>query len=133
MKDPLSEIIALLQPRAVFSKRISGAGRWGVRNSDFGQPSFCAMLEGSCRLAVDGKRPSEAWVYRQWSTCSRGGWPSRAISSAVKTTGSPRSPSVSVTARRAPSARRSADTSGNLRVDTRARVRVRIADAREAF
>lgn len=56
MKDPLSEVIALLQPRAVFSKRISGAGRWGVRYSDFGQPSFCAVLEGRCRLAVDGQR-----------------------------------------------------------------------------
>jgi AraC-like DNA-binding protein len=55
MKDPLSEVIALLQPRAVFAKRISGAGRWGVRYSDFGQPSFCAVLEGSCRLAVDGQ------------------------------------------------------------------------------
>jgi len=52
--DPLSEVIALLQPRTVFSKRISGAGRWGVRYSDFGQPSFCAVLEGHCRLAVDG-------------------------------------------------------------------------------
>jgi AraC-like DNA-binding protein len=57
MNDPLSEVIALLQPRAVFSKRISGAGRWGVRYSDFGHPSFCAVLEGSCRLAVDGERP----------------------------------------------------------------------------
>lgn len=57
MKDPLSEIITLLQPRAVFSKRISGAGRWGVRYSPFGQPSFCVVLEGSCRLAVDGHRP----------------------------------------------------------------------------
>lgn len=56
MKDPLSEVIALLQPRAVFSKRISGAGRWGVRYSDFGQPSFCVVLEGSCRLGVDGQR-----------------------------------------------------------------------------
>src|SRR5262249_6934932 len=55
--DPLSEVIALLQPRAVFSKRISGAGRWGVRYSEFGQPSFCVVLEGSCRLAVDGQRP----------------------------------------------------------------------------
>jgi AraC-like DNA-binding protein len=54
MNDPLSEVIALLQPRTVFSKRISGAGRWGVRYSDFGQPSFCAVLEGGCRLAVDG-------------------------------------------------------------------------------
>jgi AraC-like DNA-binding protein len=57
MNDPLSEVITLLQPRAVFSRRISGAGRWGVRYSAFGRPSFCAVLEGSCRLAVDGHRP----------------------------------------------------------------------------
>ncbi|HVK75161.1 MAG TPA: AraC family transcriptional regulator [Kofleriaceae bacterium] len=57
MTDPLSEVIRLLQPRAVFSKGISGAGRWGVRYTDFGQPSFCAVLEGRCRLAVDGQRP----------------------------------------------------------------------------
>lgn len=55
MSDPLSEVIALLQPRTVFSKAISGAGRWGVRYSDFGQPSFCAVLEGRCLLAVDGQ------------------------------------------------------------------------------
>ncbi len=54
MNDPLSQVVALLQPRAVFSKRISGAGRWGVRYAEFGNPSFCAVLEGSCRLAVDG-------------------------------------------------------------------------------
>jgi AraC-like DNA-binding protein len=57
MNDPLSEIIALLQPRAVFSRPISGAGRWGVRYSAFGQPSFCAVLEGRCRLRVDGHGP----------------------------------------------------------------------------
>lgn len=56
MKDPLSEVIALLQPRAVFAKRISGAGRWGVRYSKFGQPSFCVVIEGRCRLLVDGQR-----------------------------------------------------------------------------
>lgn len=54
MSDPLSEVITLLRPRAVFSKRISGAGRWGVRYSAFGHPSFAAVLEGRCRLAVDG-------------------------------------------------------------------------------
>ncbi|MET0551535.1 MAG: AraC family transcriptional regulator [Vicinamibacteria bacterium] len=54
--DPLSEVIALLRPRTVLSKRISGAGRWGVRYSAYGHPSFCAVLEGGCRLAVDGHR-----------------------------------------------------------------------------
>jgi AraC-like DNA-binding protein len=56
MTDPLTEVIALLQPRGVASKPISGAGRWGVRYSAFGHPSFCAMLEGRCLLAVDGHR-----------------------------------------------------------------------------
>jgi AraC-like DNA-binding protein len=57
MHDPLTEVIALLQPRAVFSRPISGAGRWGVRYSPFGQPSFCAVLDGRCRLTVDGHPP----------------------------------------------------------------------------
>jgi AraC-like DNA-binding protein len=56
MSDPLSEVIALLRPRGVASKPITGAGRWGVRYSKFGHPSFCAVLEGRCRLAVDGHR-----------------------------------------------------------------------------
>ncbi|MCB9598686.1 MAG: AraC family transcriptional regulator [Sandaracinaceae bacterium] len=55
MSDPLSDVIALLRPRTVFSKGITGAGRWGVRYSAFGHPSFCAVLEGRCRLAVDGQ------------------------------------------------------------------------------
>jgi AraC-like DNA-binding protein len=55
MSDPLSDIISLFRPRAVFAKGISGAGAWGVRYSEFGQPSFCVVLEGRCRLAVDGQ------------------------------------------------------------------------------
>ena len=35
--DPLSEVIALLRPRAVLAKGISGAGRWGVSYSAFGR------------------------------------------------------------------------------------------------
>ncbi len=57
MSDPLSEVIALLRPRTVFSKGIRGAGRWGVRYAAFGQPSFGGVIEGSCRLAVDGEAP----------------------------------------------------------------------------
>lgn len=55
MTDPLSQVIALLRPQAVFAKGISGAGRWGVRYAAFGQPSFCVVLDGRCRLAVDGE------------------------------------------------------------------------------
>ncbi|OBQ69623.1 AraC family transcriptional regulator (plasmid) [Mesorhizobium loti] len=57
MIDPLSEVIGLLRPRAVFTKGISGAGRWGVRYDDFGHPSFAVVLDGACRLAVDGQEP----------------------------------------------------------------------------
>lgn len=57
MADPLSEVIQLLRPRAVFSKGISGAGRWAVRYAEFGQPGFCAVTEGRCRLAVEGEAP----------------------------------------------------------------------------
>ena len=57
MVDPLADVIALLRPRAVYSKLISGAGAWAVRYPAFGQPSFCTMLEGHCVLAVDGQRP----------------------------------------------------------------------------
>lgn len=57
MIDPLSQVIALLRPQAVFAKGISGAGRWGVRYAAFGQPSFCVVLEGRCRLVVDGEAP----------------------------------------------------------------------------
>lgn len=55
--DPLAQVIQLLRPRAVFSKGISGAGRWAVRYTEFGQPGFCAVTEGRCRLAVDGEAP----------------------------------------------------------------------------
>lgn len=57
MADPLAQVIALLRPRTVLSKGISGAGRWAVRYSAFGHPGFCAVLDGRCRLAVDGEEP----------------------------------------------------------------------------
>ncbi len=57
MADPLSQMIALLRPRAVFSKGISGAGAWGVRYAEFGHPGFCVVIEGGCRLAVEGEAP----------------------------------------------------------------------------
>ncbi len=55
MIDPLADVVGLLRPRAVFTKGISGAGRWGVRYTDFGHPSFAVVIDGACRLAVDGQ------------------------------------------------------------------------------
>jgi len=57
MSDPLTHIIKLLRPRAISSRPISGAGRWAVRYSKFGEPSFCAVLEGSCLLTLEGQEP----------------------------------------------------------------------------
>ncbi|MEP7452143.1 AraC family transcriptional regulator [Phyllobacterium sp. SB3] len=56
MVDPLSEVISLLEPQAIFTKGISGAEPWAVRYTDFGYPSFCVVIEGACRLAVDGQQ-----------------------------------------------------------------------------
>ena len=56
MTDPLSEIVLLLQPRASFSKVVGGAGSWLVRRSEPGLPFYCAVLEGSFRLAVEGQK-----------------------------------------------------------------------------
>ncbi|WP_214474563.1 AraC family transcriptional regulator [Mesorhizobium sp. dw_380] len=57
MIDPLAEVVTLLQPEARFSKLVIGAGCWRVRRSEAGQPFYCAILEGSSRLAVDGHEP----------------------------------------------------------------------------
>ena len=55
MVDPLAEVVTLLQPRARFSKLVHGAGPWRVIRSDAGQPFYCVVLEGGCRVAMDGR------------------------------------------------------------------------------
>jgi AraC-like DNA-binding protein len=57
MVDPLAEVVTLLQPAARFAKHVVGAGPWQIRRSDAGQPFYCAVLEGGCRLALDGQEP----------------------------------------------------------------------------
>lgn len=57
MSDPLSEVVRLLRPRAVMANVISGKGRWAVRYAAYGKPSYCIVLAGDCRLAVDGHAP----------------------------------------------------------------------------
>jgi AraC-like DNA-binding protein len=54
MVDPLAEVVVLLRPGTPFSKLVTAAGGWRVRRSEYGQPFYCVLLEGSCRLAVDG-------------------------------------------------------------------------------
>lgn len=53
MVDPLADVVTLLRPAARFSKQVSGAGPWRIRRSDAGQPFYCAVLEGSCSIALD--------------------------------------------------------------------------------
>ena len=57
MIDPLAEVVTLLQPAARFAKQVVGAGAWQIRRSDAGQPFYCVVLEGRCRLALDGQDP----------------------------------------------------------------------------
>lgn len=57
MVDPLAEVVSLLRPGAPFSKVVSAAGHWRVQRSEYGRPFFCVILEGSCRLAVEGHEP----------------------------------------------------------------------------
>ncbi|SDH03712.1 MULTISPECIES: AraC family transcriptional regulator [unclassified Duganella] len=57
MIDPLAEVVTLLQPRARYSKVVSGAGAWRVRRSHAGQPFYCVVLEGVSQLTVGGQEP----------------------------------------------------------------------------
>ncbi|MBN3856934.1 AraC family transcriptional regulator [Paraburkholderia sp. Ac-20340] len=59
MIDPLAEVVMLLQPGARFSKLVHGASPWHVSRSDAGQPFYCVVLEGGCRIAIDGHEPIE--------------------------------------------------------------------------
>ncbi|WP_411034335.1 cupin domain-containing protein [Shinella sp. BYT-45] len=51
--DPLAEIVTLLQPAARFSKLVECAGSWRIHREATGEPFYCAILEGSCRLTFD--------------------------------------------------------------------------------
>ncbi|CAO4148438.1 AraC family transcriptional regulator [Methylorubrum aminovorans] len=57
MSDPLADVVTLLRPSAAFSKSVSASGPWRVRRAEHGRPFYCAVLEGSCRVAVRGHTP----------------------------------------------------------------------------
>lgn len=54
MTDPLAEVVSLLRPGVRVTKIVGGAGRWSVRRAETGQPSYCVVLDGRCRLAIEG-------------------------------------------------------------------------------
>lgn len=55
MVDPLAEVVSLLQPMARFSKQVEGAAGWQVRRTDAGEPFYCVVLAGACRIQPDGE------------------------------------------------------------------------------
>ena len=57
MTDPLAEVVTLLQPTAMLSKAVSGAGRWRLSRPEGGQPFYCVVLGGACRLALAAEEP----------------------------------------------------------------------------
>ena len=57
MIDPLADIVTLLRPSVRLSKQVSAAGRWQVQRTEPEHPFFCALLEGSTVLAVNGRAP----------------------------------------------------------------------------
>ncbi|MDQ2823363.1 MAG: AraC family transcriptional regulator [Pseudomonadota bacterium] len=55
MIDPLAQAVTLLAPRASYSKTVSGAGAWRLRRSHGGEPGYFVILDGACRLTIDGQ------------------------------------------------------------------------------
>ena len=55
--DPLAEIVTLLQPKARFSKLVECAGVWRIEREATGEPFYCAILEGCCRVRFGEGRP----------------------------------------------------------------------------
>src|SRR5437762_2966478 len=52
--DPLAAVIDLLRPQTIFSKVISGRGKWSVRYAPQDDPAFCVVLAGGCYLDAEG-------------------------------------------------------------------------------
>jgi AraC-like DNA-binding protein len=53
--DPLAQAVTLLAPRASYSKSVTGAGAWRLHRDHGGQPGYFVILDGACRLVVDGQ------------------------------------------------------------------------------
>ncbi len=55
--DPLAEIVTLLQPAARFSKLVECAGLWRIEREATGEPFYCAVIEGRCRVTFGEEPP----------------------------------------------------------------------------
>lgn len=59
MVDPLADVVAMLRPSAPFSKLVIASAPWAVRRAELGRPFYFAVLEGACRLTIDGDGPGD--------------------------------------------------------------------------
>ncbi|ELY3595139.1 cupin domain-containing protein [Cronobacter turicensis] len=57
MADPLTDIVALLNPRPTRAKLVEGAGQWRILRESGGEAFYCAVLQGECLMSVNGKAP----------------------------------------------------------------------------
>jgi AraC-like DNA-binding protein len=55
MSDPLAQAVTLLSPRASYSKTVRGSGTWHLHRDHGGDPGYFVILDGACRLTVDGE------------------------------------------------------------------------------
>ncbi|WP_246710330.1 AraC family transcriptional regulator [Martelella soudanensis] len=55
LTDPLADIVSFLQPRAPYSKWVTGAGPWRIRREQTGQVFYGLVLEGAIRFQADGR------------------------------------------------------------------------------
>lgn len=54
IRDPLTDIVTLLQPALRFSKLVEFAGQWRIHRTGTGDPFYCAVTDGRCRVTIDG-------------------------------------------------------------------------------
>ena len=57
MIDPLADVVGLLRPGVRYTKIVGAAGRWGVRRTETGEPSYCVVLDGTCLLTAADMNP----------------------------------------------------------------------------
>ncbi|EMA4137645.1 AraC family transcriptional regulator [Cronobacter turicensis] len=57
MADPLTDIVALLNPRPTRAKLVEGAGQWRILRESGGEAFYCAVLQGECLMSINGKAP----------------------------------------------------------------------------
>lgn len=50
--------MSLLKPTPSIAKLVTAGGRWFVERTELGSPFYCVLLEGRCRLTIEGRSPT---------------------------------------------------------------------------